>query len=84
MRPNHVAIIPDGNRRWAENKGLKSSDGHTEGVKSLRTILDEAIAEGVTYLSAWGTSRDNVLKRSVSEVRFLFKLFFQASRHDFN
>ncbi len=77
MHPHHIAIIPDGNRRWAQEKGLKNSDGHTEGVRSLRTILDEAIAQGVTYLSAWGTSRDNVLKRSVNEVRFLFKLFLE-------
>lgn len=75
MKLNHVAIIPDGNRRWAKERGLTTPEGHRAGMKAIEAITREAKRQGIKYLTAWGCSRDNVTKRSPWEVRFLFKIF---------
>lgn len=75
MKLNHVAIIPDGNRRWAKSRGLAAGDGHKKGMQVIEEITREAKKRGIKYLTAWGCSKDNVTKRSFSEVRFLYKLF---------
>lgn len=72
---NHVAIIPDGNRRWAKERGLNPSAGHEKAFKAVEEILREALKMNIPYVTAWGCSRDNVTKRSLSEVRFLYKIF---------
>ena len=61
--PNHVAIILDGNGRWATKRGLKRSEGHKEGSKTLEKIAIHAINSGVKYLSVYAFSTDN-FKRS--------------------
>ncbi len=73
--PLHVAIIPDGNRRWARERGLAEVKGHEDSTRRDRLIelFEEARAMGVKYLSLWGFSTEN-WNRSKIEKRFLFKL----------
>lgn len=66
--PQHVAIIPDGNRRWAERRHLPSWKGHEEGARRFEEILDEALTLGIRVISFWGMSKDNIEKRSPGEV----------------
>lgn len=73
--PRHVAIIPDGNRRWAASHGLSPSDGHMEGGKVFREISDAAFDLGVEYFTFWMASEDNLVKRSPVEIQFLSMLF---------
>ena len=73
--PTHVAIIPDGNRRWARQYGKTPVEGHTAGVLSTRAISTHAADRGVKHLSLWGMSLDNFKKRSKSEVVGLLSLF---------
>jgi len=74
----HLAIIPDGNRRWAKKRGLPSWKGHDEGSKKIEEIIKEAAGLGIEYLTFWIASRDNLAKRSKSEVGFLYELFQKA------
>ncbi len=73
--PRHVAIIPDGNRRWARNHNLTVFTGHKKGVGIFENIAMHAADCGVNYLSVWGMSVDNYKKRSRREVTGLMKLF---------
>lgn len=72
--PNHIAIIMDGNGRWAQNKGLPRTLGHRAGVKSLRKTLEHAGKIGVKYLTVFAFSTEN-WKRSSDEVGTLMMLF---------
>ena len=74
MVPNHVAIIVDGNGRWAKKRGLPRSLGHKAGSENLEEITLYAAEKGIKFLSLYVLSCDN-LKRSESEINFLFKLF---------
>lgn len=71
--PKHIAIIMDGNRRWAKKRGLPSSMGHTEGANTLEKIADDCSDLGVEYLTVYAFSTEN-WKRSTEEVDFLMKL----------
>lgn len=71
--PNHVAIIMDGNGRWAEKRGLKRSMGHLEGSKTLEKLAIHAIDMGVSILSVYAFSTDN-FKRSEEEIKYLMDL----------
>ncbi len=73
--PKHIVIIPDGNRRWAKKRGLPSFIGHREGAKAIEKLLGAVLDMGVENLTIWGTSVDNVTKRSPAEVKFLMKIF---------
>jgi len=73
--PNHIAIIPDGNRRWAEKHKLEAWLGHKRGAEYIEKLVDVVIEMEIPYLSFWGSSRDNLQKRSKKEVEFLLKLF---------
>ena len=73
--PKHIAIIPDGNRRWAKKKGLLSFLGHNKGAEVAEEIIKEAINLKIPYFTFWGCSINNVIKRPKSEVSFLFKIF---------
>lgn len=75
--PNHIAIIPDGNRRWAKARLLNPWDGHTEGVKRYWESAEYILSLGVKNLTFWAGSYDNLLKRSKIEVKFLMKLFVE-------
>ncbi|MGA4508544.1 isoprenyl transferase [Propionibacteriaceae bacterium G1746] len=68
--PQHVAIVMDGNGRWAKQRGLKRTEGHTMGEASLLDVIHGAIEMGIPYLSAYAFSTEN-WKRSPDEVRFL-------------
>jgi len=73
--PQHIAVIPDGNRRWAKKRGFYSWQGHQKGVKALEKVLKAAFDLGIPYFSFWGSSLDNITKRSKLEVKFLLNLF---------
>ena len=71
--PKHVAIIMDGNGRWATNHGKKRSEGHLEGSKTLEKLALHAIDMGVEILSVYAFSTDN-FKRDFEEVNYLMNL----------
>lgn len=73
--PGHIAIIPDGNRRWAKKHKLEAWFGHKKGTEGLEKLLEVIIDLGIPYLSFWGSSKDNMKKRSKQEVAFLLRLF---------
>jgi undecaprenyl diphosphate synthase len=68
--PKHVAIVMDGNGRWANARGLPRTVGHEQGESSLFDVVEGAIEIGVRWLSAYAFSTEN-WKRSPEEVRFL-------------
>ena len=71
--PNHVGIIMDGNGRWATERGLKRSEGHKEGGKTLERLALYAKNIGIKVLTVYAFSTDN-FKRSDEEVNFLMNL----------
>ena len=73
--PQHIVLIPDGNRRWARKRGLPPFFGHRAGVKTTEKILKAALELKIPCLTFWGTSLDNITKRSPQEVKFLLNLF---------
>ena len=72
--PEHVAIILDGNGRWAKLRGLPRSMGHKEGCKVVEQTVEDAARLGIKYLTVYGFSTEN-WKRSVEEVSALMTLF---------
>lgn len=73
--PNHVAIVPDGNRRWAKRLGLEAWEGHEQGAKVIEQISERALKLGVKYITFWGSSVDNLKKRPLQEKRALLNLY---------
>ncbi len=73
MMPSHIAIIMDGNRRWAKAKGIDSKLGHREGAKNLEKIVRYANKIGIQYLTVYAFSTEN-WKRTKEEVGALMKL----------
>ncbi len=73
--PSHIAIIPDGNRRWAKKKKLAPWQGHLAGAKIGIEQSKTALKLGIYCLSLWGGSWDNLTKRSNLEVKALFKIY---------
>ena len=72
--PNHVAIIPDGNRRWAKEKGLNTFVGHKKGFEGLIKIAKKARKLGIKVFTVWAFSTEN-WKRSKEEIDYLMKLY---------
>jgi len=72
---NHIALIPDGNRRWAKKRGLLPLQGHFEGAKVVEKILKKVLEMKIPYFTFWGGSYDNLTKRSKKEISFLFKVY---------
>ena len=68
--PRHVAIVMDGNGRWAKQRGLKRTEGHARGEAALLDVIHGALEIGIPYLSAYAFSTEN-WKRSPEEVRWL-------------
>ncbi|GAA1052084.1 isoprenyl transferase [Dietzia natronolimnaea] len=68
--PRHVALVMDGNGRWAQERGLPRTEGHKQGEAVLMDVVQGCIEIGVPYLSAYAFSTEN-WKRSPEEVRFL-------------
>ena len=72
--PNHIAIIPDGNRRWAKQHGLPTIEGHRRGAIRFKELAKAARSYGIHTLTAWGFSTEN-WGRDPSEVSYLMDLF---------
>jgi undecaprenyl diphosphate synthase len=74
---NHLAVIMDGNSRWASSRDLPSKSGHKEGVKKARLAVEYALEKKIDYLTLFAFSTENWLRDEV-EVRDLISLFFEA------
>ena len=79
--PTHVAIIMDGNGRWATRQGKKRTEGHYAGYKRLKKTALHILDLGVKYLSVFAFSTEN-FKRSEEEVNYLMGLFVSAFKSD--
>jgi undecaprenyl diphosphate synthase len=79
--PRHVAIIMDGNRRWARSRDVPEAEGHAAGVEAIRPILKHAVKRGIEVLSLYAFSREN-WSRSSQEVQTLFGLLESAIRDE--
>jgi undecaprenyl diphosphate synthase len=75
--PEHIAVIMDGNRRWAENKKISHMEGHTAGVEALDAVTEECALRGVKVLTVYGFSVEN-WNRPRNAVDSLFSLFRQS------
>lgn len=73
--PEHVVIIPDGNRRWAKEKSRPFYFGHREGAKRVEEVIKSAFDLKIHCLTVWGCSVNNLKDRGEIEVSFLFRLF---------
>ena len=80
--PNHVAIIMDGNGRWAEQKGMPREFGHQNGVRSVKKIVEGANKHKVNYLTLFAFSVEN-WKRPSYEVETLMRLLVETLRDEF-
>jgi len=72
--PQHLAIIMDGNGRWAKKRGLSRSAGHKEGVKSVRRVITSCLDFNIPILTIYAFSTEN-WKRPKHEIMYLLKLF---------
>jgi undecaprenyl diphosphate synthase len=79
----HLAIIMDGNRRWAKERGLPSLQGHTSGYDNLKRIGDACLARGIDVLSVFAFSTEN-WKRTQEEVGYLMDLLERGLRNELN
>lgn len=77
--PRHVAIVMDGNGRWARQRSLPRTAGHRAGIKSVRAVVEESVRQGVGTLTLFAFSSEN-WRRPSSEVKVLFELFLSALR----
>lgn len=75
--PKHIAIIMDGNGRWAKKRFLPRIAGHTQGVEAVRGTIRACIEKGVSYLTIFAFSSEN-WRRPAEEVRLLMQLFLAA------
>lgn len=75
--PQHIAIIMDGNRRWARARGLPDGKGHEAGAKNLEAIVNYCRDIGIKHLTVYAFSTENWRKRSLQEVKGIFGLFHQ-------
>jgi len=79
--PSHIAIIMDGNGRWAKQKGKERIEGHQAGADALRSALEGCLAAGVKYLTVYAFSLEN-WNRTQEEVNALMYLFVQACHNE--
>lgn len=80
--PNHVAIIMDGNGRWAQKRGLKRTKGHQMGAKVLKKISEYVYDKKIKVLSVFAFSTEN-WKRDKEEVDYLMDLFIKVFKDNF-
>lgn len=78
--PAHVAIIMDGNRRWAAGRGLPAPKGHEAGAERVHDIIRAHFSRGIGHLTVWAASVDNLLKRSRVEVDFLVQVLTNETK----
>lgn len=81
--PVHIAVIMDGNGRWAKARALPRHAGHRSGVKSVRKIVEVAAKRGVSYLTLFAFSSEN-WRRPKEEVSRLMTLFLEALQQEVN
>ena len=79
--PNHIAIIMDGNGRWAKSRHLPRSKGHQRGVQTVRKIVKHCGKLGISSLTLFAFSSEN-MKRPTEEVGLLFKLFLTVLKNE--
>jgi len=79
--PRHVAIIMDGNGRWATKRFMPRVSGHSEGLEAVRKIVEECVRQNVQYLTLFAFSSEN-WRRPPEEVGFLTKLFLKSLRRE--
>lgn len=79
--PRHVAIIMDGNRRWAKGRGLPTVEGHRRGILALREVTRAASDAGVEIVTVYGFSTEN-WRRDASEIAFLFDLCVYFAKNE--
>ena len=72
--PKHIAIIMDGNRRWARQRGLPDGKGHEAGSENLQKMVEYCRDIGIKHLTVYALSTENWRKRSPLEVKGLFDL----------
>lgn len=82
--PRHVAIIPDGNRRWARKQGLNIAEGHVHGYERLREVVQWLFDLGVRVVTVYVMSYENCLYRSLEERENLFKLALRGFKELLN
>ena len=75
--PQHIAIIMDGNGRWAQQRGLERSQGHQAGAATVRKLVEHALNLGVRYLTLYTFSTEN-WNRPIAEVAALMALLFES------
>ena len=80
--PNHIAIIMDGNGRWAQKRGLKRTKGHQKGADALKKISEYVYDKNIKVLSVFAFSTEN-WKRDKEEVDYLMDLFLKAFKENF-
>lgn len=78
--PTHIAIIMDGNRRWARQKGLPDGKGHEAGAQNLQNIVEYCRDIGIKHLTVYALSTENWRKRPPLEVKNLFNLLISIVR----
>lgn len=81
LLPRHVAIVMDGNRRWARGRGLSEGEGHAAGVDAIRPLVEHAVDLGIEALSIYAFSRENWARAS-DEVETLLGLLEAAIRRE--
>lgn len=81
--PSHVAIIMDGNGRWARQRGLPRAQGHRAGAKSVRAVVEQGLRSGVQMLTLFAFSSEN-WRRPQAEVNTLLELFMNTLRAEVN
>jgi undecaprenyl diphosphate synthase len=77
--PKHVALIPDGNRRWSRNHRLALLQGYNLGIKKFVDFSEWLKQFGVSTLSVWALSTENVINRNAAELRILYDLYVKAA-----
>ncbi|VVB99445.1 Tritrans,polycis-undecaprenyl-diphosphate synthase (GGDP specific) [uncultured archaeon] len=86
MRPQHIAIIPDGNRRWAKKHGATKLEAYDKGIDNIANVLKWCKKYKIKTLTMWGFSTENFM-RDRQEVRGLFDLFnkklSEGLKHDY-
>jgi len=83
--PRHVAIILDGNRRWAKKRGLQPWKGHLVGIgDQAQDVIRAAFDLGVDYLTLWAGSYDNLTKRSKTEIKMLNEAYRRFAQRILN
>lgn len=75
--PKHIAIIMDGNRRWAASRGLPPEKGHEAGAQNLENIVNHCRDLGIKYLTVYALSTENWRNRSAKEVKGIFNLLLR-------